>query len=176
MIKLNNNRSVRVHIGSHSLKSVYITALALCTILNAGAQSKKVDLDVIRANYSKAVVDKKLCSQMLDDLSAVKNTPIYLAYLGGLQTIWANHVYSPITKLATFKEGKRNIEKAVLKEPANAEIRFVRFSVQKNAPSFLGYTSNLKEDSAFLKSHKNEIHSDIVLETIEKLLTKKANK
>lgn len=48
-----------------------------------------------------------------------------MAYLGGLQTIWANHVFSPISKLNTFKEGKKNIEQAIKKEPENVELRFI---------------------------------------------------
>ncbi|MGI6516760.1 MAG: FAD-binding domain-containing protein [Fermentimonas caenicola] len=86
---------------------------------------------------------------------------IHLGYLGALQTIWANHVFSPISKLKTFKVGTDNIEQAIQKEPGNVELRFIRLSVQKNAPSFLGYQSHIKEDMEFIENHRHQIHSDI---------------
>lgn len=129
-----------------------------------------IELDYVRANYDKAVTDKKLCSQMIEDLKEAEQTPLFLAYLGALQTIWANHVFNPLSKLATFKKGKNNIELAISKEPENVEIRYIRFSVQKNAPSFLGYNNNLKEDKDFLVKNKKNINSDFLQKNIETLL------
>ncbi len=43
------------------------------------------------------------------------NSLINLAYLGGLLTIWANHLSNPISKLDTFKRDRNNIEKAINK-------------------------------------------------------------
>ena len=108
---------------------------------------------------------------MIEELELSKEkSVIALAYLGGYQTIWANHVFNPLSKLATFKKGKNNIELAISKEPENVEIRYIRFSVQKNAPSFLGYNNNLKEDRDFLVKNKKNINSDFVQKNIETLL------
>lgn len=96
-------------------------------------------LDVVRANYNKVLSDKKLCKEMISELEKTKtNSATHLAYLGGLKAIWANHVFSPISKVNTFDEGKKNIEKAIKAEPDNVELRFIRLSIQKNAPGFLG--------------------------------------
>lgn len=128
-------------------------------------------LDVVRANYNKLVSDKELCEKMIAELTETKNnSATHMAYLGGVQTIWANHVFSPISKLNTFKEGKKNIEQAIKKEPENVELRFIRLSVQKNAPSFLGYKSNINEDTEFIKKNRNQISSDILLKNIGTLL------
>ena len=129
-----------------------------------------IELDYVRANYDKAVTDKKLCSQMIEDLKEAEQTPLFLAYLGALQTIWANHIFSPISKLNTFNKGKKNIEQAIKKEPKNVELRFIRLSVQKNAPSFLGYYSNIKEDMQFIKNNRSGIKSEILNKHIEPLL------
>jgi len=129
------------------------------------------DLDVVRANYNKVVSDKELCKKMIKELAETKNSPAtHLAYLGALQTIWANHVFSPISKLSTFKKGKKNIEQAIKKEPDNVELRFIRLSVQKNAPSFLGYKSNINEDTEFIKKNRQRIGSKIVHKNINTLL------
>lgn len=133
--------------------------------------SKPIDIDEIRKNYNKLVSDKELCEKMMTELTKSKNTSVtHLAYLGSLQTIWANHVFSPISKLITFKEGKINIELAILKEPANVELRFIRLSVQKNAPSFLGYKSNIDADTEFIKENRHHIESRILQKNIETLI------
>src|SRR5690606_10096101 len=129
------------------------------------------DLNVIRANYNKVVSDKELCKKMITELAETKNnSAIHLAYLGALQTIWANHIFSPTSKLSTFKEGKKNIEHAIKKEPDNVELRFIRLSVQKNAPSFLGYKSNRNEDAKFIKENRHQIGSEILQKNITTLL------
>lgn len=133
--------------------------------------SNTIDLDSIRTNYNKTVSDKELCKKMIAELSKTQNDVItHLAYLGGLQAIWANHVFSPISKLKTFNLGKKNIEKAIEKEPKNVEFRLIRLSIQKNVPAFLGYKSNIKEDTEFIKKNPNQINSVVLQKNIESLL------
>lgn len=128
-------------------------------------------LDEVRTNYNKLAADKALCKKMILALEETKdNSATHLAYLGGLQTIWANHTLNPLDKLSTFKKGKKNIEAAIKKEPNNAELRFIRLSVQKNAPKFLGYQSNIKEDVEFIKNNRSQIKSNILNQYIESLL------
>ncbi len=129
------------------------------------------DINLVRTNYSIAVQDKNLCKRMIEELEQSKEkSAVYLAYLGGYQTIWAHHVFSPMSKFSTFKKGKKNIELAISKKPENVEIRYIRFSVQKNSPSFLGYNNNLKEDKDFLVKNKKNINSDFLQKNIETLL------
>lgn len=128
-------------------------------------------LDEVRKNYSKMASNEDLCKTAMANLSEIKDhSATHLGYLGGLQTIWANHVFSPISKLNTFNKGKKNIEQAIKKEPKNVELRFIRLSVQKNAPSFLGYYSNIKEDMQFIKNNRSGIKSEILNKHIEPLL------
>ena len=141
------------------------------TVLLMNFSFNNSDLNEVRSSYNKAVLDKKLCKKMIEELELSKEKSVIdLAYLGAYQTIWANHVFNPLSKLATFKKGKNNIELAISKEPENVEIRYIRFSVQKNAPSFLGYNNNLKEDRDFLVKNKKNINSDLLQKNIEKLL------
>ena len=145
--------------------------MSFLTVLLMNVSFKNSDLNEVRASYSKAVLDKKICKKMIEELELSKEkSVIALAYLGAYQTIWANHVFNPLSKLATFKKGKNNIELAISKEPENVEIRYIRFSVQKNAPSFLGYNSHLKEDRDFLVKNKKNINSDLLQKNIETLL------
>ena len=136
---------------------------------SSGLSAQSIDLDFLRKNYDKAVSDKELCSRMIGDLKEQKHDNVYLAYLGGLQTIWANHTMNPITKLTTFNEGKSNLEKAVEKAPDNIEIRFIRLSVQKNAPGFLGYNEDIETDKKFIANHKSNVTSASLLQLINTL-------
>lgn len=146
------------------LISFLLTSMLLTSLNNS-------DMNEVRTNFNLAVQDKNICKKMMEKLEQYnEKSSVYLAYLGGYQTIWANHVFNPLSKLATFKKGKNNIELAISKEPENVEIRYIRFSVQKNAPSFLGYKNNLKEDRDFLVKNKKNINSDLLQKNIETLL------
>ena len=146
------------------LISFLLTSMLLTSLNNS-------DMNEVRTNFNLAVQDKNICKKMMEKLEQYnEKSSVYLAYLGGYQTIWANHVFNPLSKLATFKKGKNNIELAISKEPENVEIRYIRFSVQKNAPSFLGYNSHLKEDKDFLVKNKKNINSDLLQKNIETLL------
>lgn len=145
--------------------------VVLLSVLFLNTSFCNSDLNELRTNYNKAVQDKVLCKMMIDELEESKTiSAIYLAYLGGFQTIWANHVLNPIIKLQSFKKGKKNIEQAINIEPDNVEIRFIRLSVQKNAPSFLGYHDDIKEDRNFIIKNKDRVSSTVLQKNIEMLL------
>ncbi len=129
------------------------------------------DIDEVRINYTKCIEDKGLCKSMIDKLENSKyKSATHLAYLGGLRSIWANHASNPLSKLKTFKQGREDIEDAIKKEPQNPEIRFIRLSIQKNAPSFLGYKSNIKEDKEFIRNNRKLLASEAVLKNVNNLL------
>lgn len=129
-----------------------------------------MDLDYIRNHYGQAVSDKKLCQEMIIELEKSTPTSVHLAYLGGLQTIWSKHIVNPFSKLRTFNKGKASITKAIDKDSNNAEIRLIRFSVQKNCPAFLGYNKNISEDEDFLKKNREQINSIAVLKLLDSVL------
>lgn len=135
-------------------------------ILTAACYGQPMDLENIRINYQKAVLDKKLCRTMIETLGSGPQSTLHLSYLGAFQSIWAKHTINPIAKLKTFKRGKKNIENAVIREPNNVEIRFVRLSVQLNSPSFLGYKTDIEEDRKFIQTNKKEITSAILKKMI----------
>jgi hypothetical protein len=55
-------------------------------------------------------------------------------------------------------------------EPLNTEIRLIRLSVQKNAPAFLGYRNNVKEDESFIRKNINSIYNAALLKMANELL------
>jgi len=54
------------------------------------------NLDTVGTNYVYVLSVKQWCKKMIAELEKVKdNSVINLAYLGGLQTTWANNVSNP---------------------------------------------------------------------------------
>lgn len=129
-----------------------------------------LDLEYVRKNYEQAASNKKLCRTLIDGLAGNMASNVHLAYLGALRTIWAKHVSSPTAKLKTFSEGKHDLESAVKADANNVEIRFLRFSVQQNAPSFLDYNDDIKTDRAFIMKYKHTVSSATLLQLIDKAL------
>lgn len=142
---------------------LFVCALTASTV-NA------MDLEYLRKSYSKAASDKVLCKSVMEKLSNEIESDVHKAYLGGLMTIWANHVSGAIAKLNSFNLGKEIIEKAVKSNPDNVEIRFIRFSVQKNCPSFLGYNKNMAADKKFLKENQHAITSEQLKKMVKSLI------
>lgn len=128
------------------------------------------DLALLRENLELAPNNKSVCKEMIQSVSSSTNNPVFLAYLGAYQTIWANHVINPFNKLSTFNRGKKNLQKAVSLDQDNIEIRFLRFSIQKKSPKFLGYSDNLAEDKKYIESHQNKLNSTKLKYLVNKVL------
>lgn len=150
----------------------FLLILSLYMVCAFKSNQVNIDLDYIRAHYEQAVNHKEVCNTMISVLKKPKLNNIEMAYLGGLQTIWAKHTISPIAKLRTFNAGKANIEQAVSNEKDNIEIRFVRLSVQKNCPQFLGYSKNITEDERYIKQHLDKIQPESLKKMISGVLHK----
>ncbi len=150
----------------------YLLSIMLSVVLWLTSYvANAINLGTVRANYQKVISDKTLCKSMITELEKTRNNSVtHLAYLGSMQTIWANHIVNPISKLNTFNAGKKNIEHAIKNAPNNVELRFIRLSVQKNAPSFLGYDSNIKEDTEFIRKYRHQITLDVLQKNIDNLL------
>jgi Tfp pilus assembly protein PilF len=100
------------------------------------------NLDLIRKNYQKAVEDKKVCKEMIFQFE----------------------------KLNSFNKAKKNIEKALQQEPDHLETIFIRYSVQKKSPAFLGYKNNLKDDKNLLSRNIDNISNPFLKDMIIQIL------
>ena len=147
-----------------------IISLIFALLLESIFASNALSLEKMRTNFQSAVEDKSICRSMIQQLENNHESNVHLAYLGAFQTIWANHTLNPISKLSTFNKGKKNIDKAVKLSPNDVEIIFIRHSVQKNCPGFLGYNDNWIEDEKFLVKNRHNITSATLRKMVENLL------
>lgn len=109
----------------------------------------QINVDKMRADYASAVKDKKLCETNLKIL-AQANTATEKGYLAAYEILWAKHMGNPFSKMGQFKKGKKLLESVIIKYPDNIDLRFIRWSVQTHAPSFLNYHNDRLRDKQFL--------------------------
>jgi hypothetical protein len=139
-----------------------IAALTICTSFhaqNTAGNFKREAFYSAMTNGSLIEVDEQL--------ELVKKTTIAEkeAYEGALLMRKSGLIAGPPKKLNLFKEGSKKLETAISKDSSNAEYRFLRLMVQENAPSLLGYRSNIKKDSDFVREHYKNLS-----ETVQKAI------
>lgn len=100
------------------------------------------------------------------------NNILYNGYLGAAKMIMAKHYFNPWEKYKSFQEGKKILESSLKKDYQNPELRFLRLSIQNNAPSFLNYNENINEDKDFL-FRKLNLMNDAELKFLIQLILKK---
>lgn len=88
------------------------------------------------------------------------------AYEGALLMKKAGIVSNPKDKLSLFKDGRTKLEHAIKSNPNMIEFLFLRYMIQENSPSFLGYNTNLEEDKKKIVSNYNSFET-VVKEAIQ---------
>ncbi len=89
--------------------------------------------------------------------------PVIRAYKGALLMKKAGLINGPLNKLDMFKEGHKILEKEIQSDPKNTEYRFLRLTIQENAPKILGYNENLDEDKLFIGQHYHSMSLEMKL-------------
>lgn len=125
----------------------------LMMVFNFSEVVKDPSIESIRLKFHNSTSSEKTCKELIKQLEPFneKNNPLLLGYRGGATMLMAKHAFNPFSKLSNFRNGKNILEKAIKAESNNVELRFLRYTIQTNVPSFLGYNSHLEKDKLFLK-------------------------
>ena len=75
-----------------------------------------------------------------------QKTPLLEAYEGAAIALQAHYVWSPVSKLGYIRRSNEKLATAIAKDQQNVEMRFLRFYIQNQVPTYLGFSKNLKED------------------------------
>lgn len=114
-------------------------------------------LDEIRSKFRLAVENPEVTESLSTQLRRIQNPDaLTLAYIASLDALKAKHNWNPTQKLAFMDSFENKITKAVNAMPNNIEIRFLRYSIQSNTPSILGYSKNVKEDRQIILAAFNQ--------------------
>lgn len=117
------------------------------------------DIITVRTLYYRAASDKNMSDSLYSYLSSVPdiNKNLLNGYIGMSFMIQANYAINPISKLNYFNNGKMMLNKAIDSDQNNIELRFLRFSVQTNAPAFLNYKDAIETDKKIILNGYNKI-------------------
>ncbi len=97
----------------------------------------------------------------LATLAEQQETTTIKAYKGTLLMKRAELLSSPGKKLSSFKEGHELLEEAIAEDPENAELRFLRLSIQENAPKILTYYGNIEEDKVMILAQYHNFNKEL---------------
>jgi hypothetical protein len=104
----------------------------------------------LRHHYEQAAANKEAGDKFYELLRDYQGQDaLVLGYKGAAEAIRARDA-SMLNKLTYVQQAARTFEQAVALDPDNAEVRFLRFSVESNLPAFLGLSKHVDEDKAFL--------------------------
>ena len=125
------------------------------------------DIKDIRKIFILSTDSYQKCSQ-LNRMSSerVSICPIYHAYNIVSKILESKYLRNPVKKFKVFKENTKLLDSLLVYHPKILEIRFLRYSIQINAPKILGYTTFVKEDYEFIM--KNISYAD---EDLKKIIT-----
>jgi hypothetical protein len=136
----------------------YHIALLLFLVLPVGfLRHDKREQSFDRANFYSIMSSGKL-KAVNEELDVVRASEIKerYAYEGALLMRKAGLMKIPAEKLHFFKLGYIKLEGAISASPENAEYRFLRLTIQENAPHIVKYYHQIDADKALvIKEFKN---------------------
>lgn len=125
----------------------------------SSSHAMDIPLNGVRLLFNKSATNEESCKKLMSVLNQYNetNNSTLAAYKACATMMMANHVINPKSKLSYFNQGKKLLEKCVAADNENAEIRYLRFTIQSNAPAFLGYNNSISNDKEFLLNAVNDI-------------------
>ncbi|PTS99691.1 hypothetical protein DBR11_11760 [Pedobacter sp. HMWF019] len=128
------------------------TTFFLLLLFATKVYAAEPDMEEVKTLFESSAYSRSSADRLSKLLSKIDHSspPLLICYKGVAEMMQAKYGFNPINKFRRFKRGKNLIEEAVKKEPDNLEIRFLRFVIQTNLPTFLNYNENIKEDKTYL--------------------------
>lgn len=133
-------------------------------------------INSVRQKFRNSTSSEQICKDLIKQLEPYneKNNPLFFGYKGGATMLMATHVFNPFSKFSYFKKGRIILEKAIQADKNNVELRFLRYTVQTNAPSFLGYSSDIEKDLIFLNESISGVKDNELKKIIASYLKQKS--
>ena len=95
--------------------------------------AQTVSIDAIRKDYEKVRTDSSSCAKLYKKINQGTITDNLLTgYKGAITASMANYSKNKQEKINLFKEGKQLLEKAIVKDSNDVELRFLRMTIQTN--------------------------------------------
>ena len=122
-----------------------------------------VQLTTIRSGFYDAILDSRKAIPLGESITKIQSkSSLIKVYEGATYAIMAKEKWNPFSALKLLGMSIDIMDEAVKDAPTNLEIRFIRFAVQKNIPSFLGYSKNTIEDKNYIIKHISHFESNML--------------
>ncbi|WP_258102349.1 hypothetical protein [Marinoscillum pacificum] len=115
------------------------------------------ELVQLREGFRQAVVNQEVDAFYHQVTVNNSDESIIKAYTACAYAMKAKTTWNPFTKLSQVRMYEQLMTEAYLKSPDNIELRFLRFSIEYNLPSWLGMSDHLDEDQQYIASHTMDI-------------------
>ncbi len=109
----------------------------------------------IRDDFHRNDLDKEQLNYIVNN-AQYDSSALTLAYKGLCETMLAEHVFLPTSKINSFNRGKEKVESAISQSPKDCELRYIRLLIQLNAPRFLGYHEDIEQDLDYFIATVND--------------------
>ena len=133
-------------------------------------------LEECRKWYDLGIEDESYAEKLSQSLTKwSQKSSIQTAYWAASQTLLAKHAWNPATKLSLIDEAEKAFDRCVLQNPESMEIRYLRFSYERNLPSFLQGGNHIKEDvkkmiALFRQNKYRDLPASLAKKTRDSLL------
>jgi hypothetical protein len=150
-----------------------ILILCIIWIQSMTAFADNHEIENIRIMFHKAESSQKVCLDLIDHLQPYNedNNVLLMGYKACATMLMAKHVFNPFSKLSYFKKGREMLERAIQFDNDNIELRFLRYTIQTNVPSFLNYNQFKDIDRLFLVNSLNKLNDQKLKKIIAAYLT-----
>lgn len=113
----------------------------------------------IRSLYLNASKSEYHCNKFGEKINEKENVSSILikGYEACFYFIKCKFIDNPIEKISYFNKGKKLLESLIEENPDAIELRFLRYSIQKNLPRVLLYYDNIEKDLNFVYKNIDNI-------------------
>ena len=138
---------------------IFRLCIVLLLLLPAGARCEDYRTVYLRNLCLRAGTEKDASLKLYRETIRVEvsDPPIYVCFKGMALLMQAKHDCRIWERMGYFRKGCAYLDRAIRRDPRNAEMRFYRYCVQTQAPAWLGYHSDIDEDRNVLRSNLEQI-------------------
>ncbi|MFK7952122.1 MAG: hypothetical protein AB8B73_04700 [Ekhidna sp.] len=113
-----------------------------------------------RSSFHKAVMKPDASREFHETMeSDLDRSATLLAYQAVSEALLAQVIWNPFSKLSQVMKYDRIMQEAVMNDPDNIEIRFLRLAIEVNLPDFLGMSEHIQEDRDMIVQNMSEVRT-----------------
>jgi hypothetical protein len=127
------------------MRSFFTFLLGLLPVLLSG-----MDPATLRSRFRSVALDQACAQTFLEDLGRAPSGALVRAYEAATTALLAKSTWNPYTKVEHCRTSAILFRSAILLQPENPEIRYLRLAVQLNLPKFLSMSGDIEEDRSVI--------------------------